>query len=1048
MKLINQFIWLILLKVGLSQKWKVTVSHEGQDSVQLSPGVFSEIMIKFDNKPSENPIDLKGSLLLSDSSIYHLSSGEIIFDTSSSLSYETYIGITCNADPSGVDKQTTLTLITKDSEQYVDSTPFQIQYSFNRELKFVQFSISNSYVAFSLLESFSLKEVLFNVDPLIIQFKSEPTNSEYAYINSTIFINQFPFPTDFMGRYGLTQFDYIVYSQTFSPVIESKCYKTDDKIIFSLNQDGIQELNQKVKEDLKKTQLMSPSSDSTIKFNVPISVVPSILSCAVFCVPIVDLSDSDIRNKAQKDYKATNLQYYQQFYYTKTDSQLIGVPQFKGLSRLCPLRMKCLLDVNEEIVLIKTNFKSSSVVFGRTKLADIREQIYGNAHSLTTTNCGNWFFVDIINKEPFNSKAVEYCNKSLKSDKGCIECEYRENVNEKIASICVRPDEACPSNYDGIMAEKFKAFADKISTGKGIKDELGLDEVEYSVLSIQIESDSTPIEDESITSIIKEKTIDKVVLEITNKNKRPIECYPRLLNRDTYLDIYEEEFLNDKMKGVIESESKATFSVLYETEGIVESMYNIYINCLNLPNYQHYFHSDYKIIASFYLPFIPLPQPTLEPLPDCKKDMKKPQCKITSKIFPANIENILTEMDEYKTYRRLSQSDQFNIIYEATLSLEEKSREDLIRLALMFDYMSDFNCLKYSNYTECRYTKSYSSIAIFKNIKLKYSNVFFNESMSELRYYYSFVLYYLSLNSDSLSQETGDEFIELVFKYIDQYKSILWDDSKILLLFGGIMNNIIDLVDYMYIDGFITENPSSEISQMFTNSTLKKNIKNHIEDLMILFKEIGLIASYSNFIYTVHQLDKESQLTSEFINVGLQSINVTIPSKELIEIKKVNYISSIVYLNYPLSGYNNSKVWNEVLTMKAYDDNSQLIAVSKLKERIKIRYNNLKINNTHLVYCGFLNEDKWDIDNEGMFESEYETKALICETEHLTDFLVKDSTKKSLAFLWWAIPLSVIVLVIISLGLYYLIKMYSNKTKDTVSLLNDNKIIENNRIIG
>lgn len=1003
-----------------NDKWHISIKQQGQldNNLIINYGLYSNITIVFVNT-YENPTHCSGTLNLTTQEI-QTPEGDagIAFDTSIATEIKTHIGRSFKSKPSANGDQYEFQFVISSSQSsIITSNLFIVQLTIPSAY-LINLSQSNPLVSFYLFAKYEFKpeiDEFYNVDPIEINFKKGELNSGASMISNCI-IAPFPEKSTMSGYYTIIQFDFIVYPQSFHPeVIDfSEYIIINGQIEFSLNEESIKMIETELLSQLVIMDLGNYKADYSLEINdIFIDVFPSVFSCAVYCTE-VQLNDDDIRNQIRGTHSKERLQFYKE----TIDKRIVTQMRFEGLSHLCYLKMKCLLDVNRDIVPNPLNFKSVTFLVGDSPKATIGESIRLGLREFIETNCCTWIFSnEQIDKKAFEDKAISYFNQlhitqQKEKDQGCFNYISRTTSMASSASICLIPLITCSfiPLYD--YHDLFEENIERLSSTDKLTTQLELNPNEYSLEQIIHESDAYRYNTSNIKSLLIKQTDEYVVINVTTLGL-PAECSVRMIDQVRTENIYEDDFYIDLLltKNIYPNQT-TQFNVPFALNAKEDEIYSIYMNCLNLPSFDHYHYFQFFPVLSVYFTSESSPLPDKEQLKDCGlKDnasvLPLPHCKTVRDIkFPADRSlNLNLDNVNYVTFSRFNISQQLQYVSKQDFNQEAFSEPDLRALNFLSSKLSLIKCLHYPSYTQCRKMKMDIHNKILSKILKTYRTLYtddipgYDSEREAFRLQYTNALFYLSSNYDLFTSVNAKEFMDLIYSHIDIFTEVMLKFTSehklnVITLFTTVLDSSIDLMHFVEIDdGLISEgvkvqrvNDATRLIPGVYNVKLKK----YLETMLFYHKKYNMINNiYSNFIYNSFSFcSKGSEDNDEVEAIVFMDEEASSVSLSSFHLRKLNveYFLAIIYSSFPLLSFNNTLTYSKVITLKAFDSNDKNVEVNNLPINITILYQMLNV--FPWKHCGMFNETSLAISYNTIHTSIYPEDLFRCDTTSFSDYLL------------------------------------------------------------
>lgn len=1029
-------------------KWKLTIQQDDKpiDSILLILGLYSKITISLTND-SPNPIDAIDQLTVFSNEIQLLNENPIPIDTSLSKKIDVYIGRSC---AKGIIEKFAIEFLPSTPEKFEAQT---IDVTVQITSPTLQLTQKETKIDFGQSSNISIQPTplpLMNIDSITVSFKSDQNNSKHSYatdyvIPSYTLSPSFNVPSETRnGEYGIEDLDYIVYNQKFTGELDGvskNCFALTGSIEFSMKENSIASINIKIKQDLIKKTIIGdelPDYELSLILGGAIQIYPINITCAVHCA-LHKITDEDILNKNQYKYPIEELQYLRSLVISHSPLEM----RYQRLSRLCLHRVKCILNVEKNENFTPMNFKSSLFTIGSFTQADIKRELLISSNRFIPINCITWEFTKAHKTDKFETDLQNHIKKNIQGhqeelDFG-IEClqfshSFTDSASETVTSICLEPNQKCKFNYPYYYYEQFKEYYNKMNTIEAVKEAFQLTDNELELKNTFLESDYQIYNYNDLSGEIIERNKTNIKLKVTTKGL-PAECYLKNIDERKTFDLYEEEFYDLKNKVTFSQIESDPVEVVLEILPYLSNneIYNVFINCLNLPNFYHYhYFFPHKLIV-FLNTNDPIIAPEKETLEDCSKEIMKPYCKqFKGMIYPFEERNPVASLDEFVSFKALSLNEQLHYLNNTVL------KDSFITMSLLSAEVSITNCNEYSSFTECRSIKKKAISAILKLISDKYRKTYSDDTVDEsdlegYRWNFTNVLFFLYQNVDSFQSSTNTD---LIYHYtLDVFHVILTkfsqqkDKDSVILMFSYIVNNIFDLFHYMEIDEMLTAKADINTRLLVNDFSIKA--KQSLEKVIPYLRNIESPIKHSNFIYIFHDITK---LTGEWSTIQLgeeESSSIDLPLQELQQ-KKIAFLLTVVYSKYPLLSFNNTITNSKVIYITALDSEFQKINITDLSSPAKIHFSNIK-QNDEMKYCGYINETN-QISTKGIESKLNENNILVCETKVFSDFIVskynftqgsKDDSEQAGGFdvmknLWWIILLVVVFLVVLSsLGIYF-----------------------------
>ena len=286
-----------------------------------------------------------------------------------------------------------------------------------------------------------------------------------------------------------------------------------------------------------------------------------------------------------------------------------------------------------------------------------------------------------------------------------------------------------------------------------------------------------------------------------------------------------------------------------------------------------------------------------------------------------------------------------------------------------------------------------------------------------------FLIYRMTMNSDSIKEEKSDILFKMVFRLIDKFEDLwillqneLLEDSAlnstiravkkdISNLYIKILTNLINIIHFNEIDGYIQTNSRTK-SGIMKNEQGKK-LQNYILNFIKYFNEFGnntyKISNSIQFNVTIIN-NEEINVLSEvkqdnIISFSDKGIYVVFDYKKLMKEKGGHSIQFVLF-DSPLIPIRRNKnddkdcTVRDFISISIFDKNGNEININDIPNDSKpiILYN--KTFHKNLKQCFYYNISEEDLEIDGVeTEDNYlfnNEKYLKCTYEHLTSFTAGD----------------------------------------------------------
>ena len=341
-----------------------------------------------------------------------------------------------------------------------------------------------------------------------------------------------------------------------------------------------------------------------------------------------------------------------------------------------------------------------------------------------------------------------------------------------------------------------------------------------------------------------------------------------------------------------------------------------------------------------------------------------------------------------------------------------------------------------------------------------------------------FLIYRMTMNSDSIKEEKSDILFKMVFRLIDKFEDLwillqneLLEDSAlnstiravkkdISNLYIKILTNLINIIHFNEIDGYIQTNSRTK-SGIMKNEQGKK-LQNYILNFIKYFNEFGnntyKISNSIQFNVTIIN-NEEINVLSEvkqdnIISFSDKGIYVVFDYKKLMKEKGGHSIQFVLF-DSPLIPIRRNKnddkdcTVRDFISISIFDKNGNEININDIPNDSKpiILYN--KTFHKNLKQCFYYNISEEDLEIDGVeTEDNYlfnNEKYLKCTYEHLTSFTAgdyiepsseensKENENLSTGLELWAILLiifSIIIILVIIIVVFIICRKRGTKNDD------------------
>lgn len=447
---------------------------------------------------------------------------------------------------------------------------------------------------------------------------------------------------------------------------------------------------------------------------------------------------------------------------------------------------------------------------------------------------------------------------------------------------------------------------------------------------------------------------------------------------------------------------------------------------------------------------------------NCNENRQNPQClkEDSSKIYkemksnmPGNIEAIQNKSENFAEKSSTEQMTELNTqignfanlknVFENGEEANKKNnRKDMVEKATeIADYLTKKECTSSSDseydsdFEDCRNEKKDILTQIISVVKdqFKCENILslieggMSDKKEENFKYILFMIYEITSNSDSLKKGESEVLYNITLCLQEKFDEF-WGEVKgelngasssestieevkedISLLLIKTLNNLINILHYDEIDGYLENSKNSSQSGLMMNEQGKK-IQKGILDFVKQFSEFGEgnyeVSSTMNITITkfnnVEQSTTEQLNEEQTYNLTDKGIFVSFKPRGMMKGRGGKTMQFVVFES-PLVSVNdtnsNSSVVRDFISLSIFDENGKEINITDLPKdsRPIILYNKTEYPN--MKKCYFYNETNEDLDTDGVeTENDYvegNEKYLKCTTEHLTSFTAGYATSNT-----------------------------------------------------
>lgn len=799
--------------------WKLEVlpRSEGEEDIELYPGVYTQIYLIFKNlkeKPFSND-DLEYIFKIEDKNIISLDES-IILRPNDNQFYTAYLGLNCGNELDYGDYTVNVSITPNNDDTDKNSIVYeninvkiyddQASISFNFALRSMPFFSSNY---------FKLPSELYNIQEIIIKPENDYLDFTEIVIKpfgqrEIIDMNNpnngilFDYPFKFKENLTFSEVEEKSIRISFSVINnQEECYYASSYSRIN----PIKEMSV-IDENLKKLikanfQDLTEEYDTfnEIKINLKILNAPIFIACTLKQKYFFPEDDEEFMETTEySDY----LHYKNVI--DRTDENGNYELEIKNLEYNSEYFLNCeLSDGNYN----ENNRSKINITIGNYKNADIVHQLKSSRESERIPQCIKFFFdktsqININEFKLFGSKHCTYFMK-LADPRPMINlptliCEITEG-DEETVNLCVSPSPlytiqdqtAYNDEYD--FSQTFDSFIEYVKEHyKAIKGE----EREYD-----IDIDKNIIYSALVECKESSEEI-KFTFDILSSNEQKLQCfyYKELKNEIT------NELINYESSLTLFPNQKEKIEVSLSSDCLDYNIYSLYFNCYNLPDFYYKFESTgYIPVYSFlYLKDKQIDQRTefdqIKNITiDCnkKENQINPICLKTEKIPINNI--IKTDFPEFveelenKAFQFSKLSDNAKYAFLENLNKKYENEVDINNLKIFYQksieilkYLETLDCSKYSSgisnmendtiktekYVNCRNVKQNSMEKIINKLKSKSQNIIdiinsFPDNKVEILKYFLIFIGEMTNNEDSYRKDWSGILIQNSINLSNQF---------------------------------------------------------------------------------------------------------------------------------------------------------------------------------------------------------------------------------------------------------------------------------------
>lgn len=1063
-------------KMPEATKWDVTITNaDGTSDIKIYKGKYTQVLLTLTMQEEPEPVEnnLKRGFIPSYSIIklkqdanskFKTSHNQYIIDTSESVSYTVYLGVSCTENMEAGIYILTFEEYLDISQSVLTFKDFSVELIEDPKQNIIDLSPILTELPSNSKSLFKLNSELTNVDDIKIKFTNDQT--EYSYINTLQFkalddIRGFFIDSSyngFVGEFGVYNYEENNTVHTYEVSIDNKCYTTTlgDTFEFTTT-DGSVAILDKNEIINSFTKLDSEEEDAIeVSFSVP---APVILYAALS-------SDDEFDNmKDIIDFKKNDKVKYNKYFITEPQDSF--VLKFTELGRKTKYRLMIILQ-NTSIDETKNYI---TITVGHFKGADIVMSLFPRSANDFPAQCATWTFENEVPKN-FAKLAEQYCAYTFNENvnekdffKGCSKCQSVNpiNKNSNQAVICVYNKEKCKKKYEGDPIEVFKHFVESINTAEKINETFEIENA--TVVSYNIEIDNNEPDKEKIVAIFDSQVKNKLFkFNVTSQLDQAIECnYKKNIDRSIRKRWITPENLKERAL-IIQPGETATLEAFLPNVKPDNKTYNIYLNCYYLPNFDHQFFSTGAFVAGTFL-YTDVDEPVFPPEKeiDCTKEENKakPKCikrdepnyNITFKsAVPEVYENAVDDADDLS---RLSFGYQYIMIdneYNNFLKSIPKERsttssqgvQDIIDSAVrLLEQLESYNCTNTFNYDLCRTLKKQIQAQIVATIK-----VFFNceqissliQKLTEFTPYEEAIKKFMLLfatavkNADSMNKGDTEYYSGLVYCLMDNFEDI-WNEfnktagkseeelqnikEDLTVILMDTLSGLAESTKFDEADEYIKEK-LHDGKMLITEQT--KKIRESIRKVAKMFWEYGAGQFETDSIIVNITINLEEPKNkrlravdedTSYLEFSEYGIKVGFKVKSLMASYGAKYAEVILYKNYPLRSVTNDVVSPVFIAITLYDKDKNEIPIKNIVNEMlpEIFYDIVKHK---FPTCVYYDEASEELQKDGI-TSEQREGYIVCKVTHFTDFSVADNSVVS-GLSWWGIMIIILVVAALLFG--------------------------------